>query len=345
MILNFAFSLNIEQIPIKIKLNEKNIDKNDIVEFFCDDFNQQIEEIKKLRAKIKELTLINEKCSKCQNLQKEVEKLKRIIEEESKEDTKKLQNKIQQLINYNKNNNNIIDYNNDEEKNFENNISLNMFIIFKFFSLKLSIKLIYYMFIMDGCIEIFKLRQLLFLIIIDMLIIIFMLILDSILIDKKRKIIIIFLINILIFFQLKDKFINKYISFDIFDVLIFYVIRKLIKIWFLNNIHLNSSQIIKCSNIINLSELLTNIIFCIITNLFQRYNEIYSILFTIIFLSIPVLFYYYDSLQKYYKLGKLNHVNQLNDNNYDEYSFIKKTFTVILLYINNNIIYIYYAFI
>lgn len=167
-----------------------------------------------------------------------------------------------------------------------------MFIIFMFFSLKLSIKLIYYMFIMDGCIEIFKLRQLLFLIIIDMLIIIFMLILDSILIDKKRKIIIIFLINILIFFQLKDKFINKYISFDIFDVLIFYVIRKLIKIWFLNNIHLNSSQIIKCSNIINLSELLTNIIFCIITNLFQRYYYLQLFFY---------LFQYYFTIMIHYK--------------------------------------------
>ena len=94
LILNFEFSLNTEQIPIKIKLNEIIID-NEIIKFFYDDFNGQIV---KLQERIKELSGRNV-CSKCSKFQNEVEKLKIELEnlkKEKKNETNELKNVIEE---------------------------------------------------------------------------------------------------------------------------------------------------------------------------------------------------------------------------------------------------------
>ena len=284
-------------------------------------------------------------CSNCSKLQNEVEQLKIEIEklkEDKNNEINKSKNIIDQLINHNNSNEQINDINkNDKESKNKSYFSFNMFIFFMFFCLNISIKLIFYMFtiyLKKKYIMKSELKTFSDLIFIDILCIIVMLIIDSLIIDEKKKIITIFIINIFIYSQVKDEFINEdnYIFDDNYFILL-YGIRKIIKIWFINKIYLGCPKIIKLANS---SKLLSNIFFCIIIYSSKSYIIIYNILFSYISISIIILFYYYDELKKCYKLDILKYENKKNNDRYDEYIFIKKLFIILILYINNNIIYL-----
>jgi len=116
LILSFEFSLNDEIIPIEFELNAKNIGKKEIMEYFQDDFNEHIKEIKKLKEMI--------------------DKLKEKKENKKLEEQNKKKGNNDNLENYNNMDNN------KDKKFYENNHSFNINIFLINFLLSLSMKLL-----------------------------------------------------------------------------------------------------------------------------------------------------------------------------------------------------------
>ena len=120
MIFTFEFNLNYEKIPIKLILNEKNLGKKELIEFFSDDFNENIKQIN--------------------NLKKENEELKKKIED-LKQKKKKIKKNKKFILNNNENNLNEIKKNDlkNNEINIDEKESLAMLFVHVFLDLLMKL--------------------------------------------------------------------------------------------------------------------------------------------------------------------------------------------------------------